>query len=452
MVHSFQMLSVKKCQSFVCHVLRIFVPVSFLFGFLLFITFQSEKESDLRLLSAEEKNVVHRKADAMANLIRYISTDLLVVSNLHELQDYLREDSFDSSDLENDLLFFSKIKGQYDQIRYINRFGNERVRINFNEGDPEVSPPEKLQNKAQRYYFRQSLLLDKAEVYVSPLDLNVENGEIEIPYKPVLRIATPIFSERGQKTGILVFNYLADKLLNVMDNMDITTRGDFSVLNPEGYWLQATNSDDEWGFMFAEKSDITFPARHPEVWNEIKVSASGQFQTDKGLFTFHKLYPGRVIRQNLRLGNMEFPAVADLNIDVENYLVLLSHIPQTKLQQMTFYHGYALLGLYAFILVCTFVGAWVFARFRIQRLALENNREKLIKDLQMALHEVKTLQGILPICSYCKNIRNDEGYYEKLEGYFSKNSSVDFSHTICPDCLKEKFPDIYEVMKKENKI
>jgi len=65
------------------------------------------------------------------------------------------------------------------------------------------------------------------------------------------------------------------------------------------------------------------------------------------------------------------------------------------------------------------------------------------------LAEVKTLRGILPICAYCKSIRNDEGYYEKLENYIHKHSGVDFSHTICPACMKKHYPEEYEGMMRD---
>lgn len=76
-------------------------------------------------------------------------------------------------------------------------------------------------------------------------------------------------------------------------------------------------------------------------------------------------------------------------------------------------------------------------------------REKLIRKLEQALSEIKVLQGIIPICCYCKSIRNDEGYYEQIENYISTHSGVDFSHTICPDCAKKYHPQEYEsIMKK----
>jgi PAS domain S-box-containing protein len=86
-----------------------------------------------------------------------------------------------------------------------------------------------------------------------------------------------------------------------------------------------------------------------------------------------------------------------------------------------------------------------------QKLA-EKEREALVKELQATLNEIKVLRGILPICSFCKNIRNDEGYYEQIESYIHKQSGVDFSHTICPSCVQEHYPEEYNeiVLKKES--
>jgi response regulator RpfG family c-di-GMP phosphodiesterase len=63
------------------------------------------------------------------------------------------------------------------------------------------------------------------------------------------------------------------------------------------------------------------------------------------------------------------------------------------------------------------------------------------KALESALEEIKTLHGLLPICSFCKKIRDDNGYWNQLEEYFSRHSDLDFSHSICPDCLKKHYKD-----------
>ena len=76
------------------------------------------------------------------------------------------------------------------------------------------------------------------------------------------------------------------------------------------------------------------------------------------------------------------------------------------------------------------------------RKQIEEQREELIEALQKALSEVKTLRGFLPICSYCKKIRDDKGYWSQIESYIHKHSDAEFSHGICPECAKKHFPDM----------
>ena len=66
--------------------------------------------------------------------------------------------------------------------------------------------------------------------------------------------------------------------------------------------------------------------------------------------------------------------------------------------------------------------------------------------LKRASDEIKTLRGIIPICSNCKNVRDDRGYWERVEAYVGKHSEAVFSHSICPQCAKILYPDIYDEM------
>ena len=66
----------------------------------------------------------------------------------------------------------------------------------------------------------------------------------------------------------------------------------------------------------------------------------------------------------------------------------------------------------------------------------EEERERLVRELQSALAEVKRLQEILPICSYCRRVRDDENYWDTVESYLSRHTSTLFSHSICPTCMK----------------
>ncbi len=68
--------------------------------------------------------------------------------------------------------------------------------------------------------------------------------------------------------------------------------------------------------------------------------------------------------------------------------------------------------------------------------------------LEKALKDVKKLSGLLPICARCKNIRDDKGYWKQIESYIKEHSEADFSHSICPDCSRELYPEFYENKKE----
>ncbi|MBF0558207.1 MAG: GAF domain-containing protein [Nitrospirae bacterium] len=82
----------------------------------------------------------------------------------------------------------------------------------------------------------------------------------------------------------------------------------------------------------------------------------------------------------------------------------------------------------------------------------EAEKEQLIFELTGALEQVKTLSGLLPICASCKKIRDDKGYWNQIEYYISEHSEAEFTHGICPECVKKLYPEQYKVMlKNENK-
>lgn len=69
--------------------------------------------------------------------------------------------------------------------------------------------------------------------------------------------------------------------------------------------------------------------------------------------------------------------------------------------------------------------------------AAYDKQQQIILELQKALEEINVLSGLIPICSYCKNIRDDEGYWQQVESYVQAHSDADFTHSICPDCLEK---------------
>ncbi|MDO9578766.1 MAG: hypothetical protein Q7J16_12860, partial [Candidatus Cloacimonadales bacterium] len=88
----------------------------------------------------------------------------------------------------------------------------------------------------------------------------------------------------------------------------------------------------------------------------------------------------------------------------------------------------------------------------LERQAIDEDRKKLVDDLQEAIDNIKTLKGLIPICSSCKNIRDDKGYWNDLGVYISEHSEIEFSHSLCPDCLKKHYPEEYKRLQEKGKL
>ena len=82
----------------------------------------------------------------------------------------------------------------------------------------------------------------------------------------------------------------------------------------------------------------------------------------------------------------------------------------------------------------------------------EEERERLIRELQEALATVKTLGGLLPICSHCKKIRDDQGYWEQIEDYVSDHSNAMFTHSLCPECIEKHYGDVIHADDKKRRL
>jgi PAS domain S-box-containing protein len=86
-------------------------------------------------------------------------------------------------------------------------------------------------------------------------------------------------------------------------------------------------------------------------------------------------------------------------------------------------------------------GRWqAFVSDITERKESDRRQAELIRKLQESRKEIKVLQGMLPICAYCKRIRDDRGSWEQMESYIAKRTEAEFSHSICPDCMAQHFP------------
>ena len=250
-----------------------------------------ESSNQRNALIKSEHNRVQVMQQYMYTVMDLVKSDLITLANREEFADYFStNDEEHIKDLTYEYLALSIEKGIYDQIRYIDENGMERVRINYNGGRPSIVANDNLQNKIKRYYFSETIKLNKGEIYISPLDLNIEGDSIEMPIKPMLRLATPIFDSNGNRKGVVVINYLAENLLNEINRFYLEDEGQLTLYNQNGYWLKGFNAKDEWGFMYPDRRNKTVEKTHPRIW-ENSTGQDEQFEIENGLVTYIKIYP-----------------------------------------------------------------------------------------------------------------------------------------------------------------
>lgn len=183
--------------------------------------------------------------------------------------------------------FLSSRLEYYDQVRYLDEGGREVVRVNNAAGAAEVVPPQELQDKVDRYYVRDTLALPTGAVYISPFDLNVENGQVEVPYKPTIRVASRVVDAQGKGAGLVVLNYLGQTLIERLQRIARPDGSSLWLANGRGDWLLAPRAKDSWAFMFADTPAATLPSQYPAVWQALQAGGQrGQVMLADGLVTY----------------------------------------------------------------------------------------------------------------------------------------------------------------------
>ena len=158
-----------------------------------------------------------------------------------------------------DLMFLTIMDAnkEYMQIRFIGKDGYEKLRFNREDYGNEPYKSNLLQDKSNRYYFKDTAILDHNEVWISPLDLNIEHGVIQKPFKPVVRIATPIYIE-DKFEGILIINLFMQQLIDSISKSSIY---DVYLVDDGGYYIKHKEKDYDWSLYESKHSiDMDFSA------------------------------------------------------------------------------------------------------------------------------------------------------------------------------------------------
>ncbi len=212
------------------------------------IMFRLNKASIQNQLMKDCENLISHSSNGIYNFVSGHVDQARIASLLPPIQGLIRTqtetiDPIDGSSSRHDwktrlrISFSAILKSQQHitRARYLDKDGNEIIRVDSMDEVIHHIPDDKLQNKQNTDYFRETQKLQKNDVYVSTISLNIEHGKIEIPHKPVIRITIPIFDDSdGSREGIIVLNILTSELLDFIENSDL---GKNIMIDQDGHYL-----------------------------------------------------------------------------------------------------------------------------------------------------------------------------------------------------------------------
>ena len=183
------------------------------------------------------------------------------------------------------------------------------------------------------------------------------------------------------------------------------------------------------------------PGNNPADWERIWLESfekgimeQGGFVQDGSDISFRYMAPLITERSCLKCHAKQGYKVGDIRGGIS---VILPFFP--KANHLSLILGYGIAAFLGSLII--FIAGHMLDR-------KEREQQELIKSLKRAVLEIKTLQGIVPICSFCKKIRDDKGFWSQVESYVSHHTDAQFSHGVCPDCQEEQYPDLFNNKKK----
>ena len=355
--------------------LRIFLALFCFFAILAAIfqyyIYESQRKQLIRRITEYYSEYLVNRAELIRAFIMPAIFDLNYLSRQRSVIEYL-DDPRNSAQLIADMRLFAQHNWNYKQVRFIDHEGMEKIRINWEGDSLLVIPDSLLQDKSRRPYFQETMNMQPGSVYISPVDLNIEHGQIEIPFQRVIRFSTPVAADSGELTGIIVINRYLNDFFETYLHKDIHQRDNFHFLDKDGYWLQGPDRFPEYGFQFDSLADQRFETYYPEFWKKIKAHDFGEVEYGSKLCFY------RHVRISSRLENNDSNKIGDDQFDPQKDWIIAYVLDMKQISELNSLKRSALIiGLIVGLLVLIVSYVITTLRFREIRYIRDLNRLNL---------------------------------------------------------------------------
>ncbi|MDD5053410.1 MAG: PAS domain S-box protein [Sulfuricurvum sp.] len=222
-------------------------------------------------------NAIGKTAERETYLKKFLADSgniLIAIAHSDNFKSYLRGENVDS---KSQFLMMAQSNSSIMQLRYLDKEGMEKIRIDRHDigSDPFVVKENALQNKSDRYYFKDSRHKPLEKVWFSKIDLNIEHDQIEKPYKPTLRAILPISDNNGKFNGIVIINYFMGPFLDQFFNAPLY---DMILADGAGFPLIHYQKEKNWGFYQNPKINLI-----DEFSDKFNAIFSGKLYTDDSI-------------------------------------------------------------------------------------------------------------------------------------------------------------------------
>lgn len=360
-------------------------------------------------------------------------SNIKFLSNSRSIKDYLSKGITSThSNIEALFINLATSSKSYAQIRLIDENGQELVRVDYRDGTIERKIGSALQNKSSRYYFKNTIALENDQVYISPLDLNVEQGIVEQPHLPMIRYGQPLYDDSNNIKGAIIFNYFGDIVLDIFREQMKTISAQAMLINNQGYWLLHPNTEYEWGFMFNNNRSLSY--EQPLLWQEIISKQNAKMVVENHRYTW----------QTVKDRNAESAPMSD------EWKIIIVNSTQLFNLSKIFSHLSFLYPVFA-IYIIGLILIWFLVKNHVQKKKVQNELMLLNKSLKkIVLERTKELMitkdiTIMSMATLAEIRDNETGQHLIRTQYYAKELTIALSHhpqyrgKINPELIREMY-------------